>query len=80
MNYQEAVKTISAKRVNESGLKAGHIYRNIETGELYRVFGFTLDTDNLDTMVIYAEVNDPITRNLFNTPIDKFAEKTVICK
>ena len=72
MNYQEAIKIVNQKRIRNSGLKAGYTYRQKYTKELFRVLGFSLDTDTLDVMVIYSEVNDPIASNLFNTPINVF--------
>lgn len=72
MNYQEAIKRVNQKRIRSSKIKAGYTYRQKYTKELFRVLGFSLDTDTLDVMVIYSEVNDPIASNLFNTPINVF--------
>lgn len=78
MNYQEAVRKVNQKRIEESKLKAGHAYRHRTTKKLFRILGFSLDIDTLDVMVIYAEVNDPIFTNLFNTPIDAFVDMVEI--
>lgn len=78
MNYQEAIRKVNQKRINNSGLKAGHSYKHRTREEWLRILGFSLDIDTLDVMVIYSEVSDDKFYNLFNTPIDAFVSMVKI--
>lgn len=41
----------------ESDLKKGSLYKNIKTGDIYRIFYFATHSESLDTLVIYQKAN-----------------------
>lgn len=74
MDYQEAIKIVNKKRIKNSKLKAGHVYKHKHREVSFRVLGFSLDIDTLDVMVIYSKVDDTTFYSLFNAPIDAFVD------
>lgn len=50
--------------VKNSSIKAGHIYKDNDTGILYRVLGVGLEPVSFIPRVIYSEVNDLTGENL----------------
>lgn len=54
-----------------SDVKGGALYRHFKGG-LYRVLGFAIHTETLETMVIYGDVE---TNAIWVRPIAMFCEK-----
>jgi len=54
-----------------SDVKGGALYRHFKGG-LYRVLGFAIHTETLETMVIYCDVE---TNAIWVRPIKMFCEK-----
>lgn len=64
--------------IKTTGIKAGHVYKHIENGKLYRVLGIGLEPVSLIPKVIYTEVNDIEWQDIYTEDLISLKYKLII--